>query len=882
MGWVDIVRRTAAWVTALAVLLTGFSIYYAAANLGINTDTGDMLSKEVPYQRGWEDFKRAFPQLVDTILVVVDGDSADLAEDSAAALARRIEAERALIRDVYRPEGDPFFHRNGLLYLDADELMTVTDRLADAQPLLSDLAEDPSLRGLFGVLAVAADEIAEGTEEAAGLEDVFDAIAFAFEAQRAGRPHKLSWQEVMMGQAIELDTRRRIMIVQPVDDDTELLPGARAIKRIRALTAELGLTEANGVRVRLTGSVPLSYEELQSAARGAATAAVVSVCLVTLLLFIGLRSPRLVIATLATLLMGLVWTAAFAAAVVGRLNLISLGFAVLFVGLGVDFGIHFGLRYKEAIQRGVGHAAALRDAAGGVGGALTLCAVAAAIGFFSFVGTEFIGLSELGKISGGSMFIALFANLTLMPAVLTLLPLKPERRRADPAPARVSGVSPTTPELLVRRHARSVVVGALLLGVAAALLAPKVRFDFDPLHLKDPNSESASTFVELQREERASTHSLSVLTGSLDEAVALAERLERLATVDGARTLADYVPEDQDEKLEMVDNMALFLAPVLNVASRRPAPAAGERRAALSAFRGALERLLSAAPSSPVLGAARRLAAAIDRFEAGGGATDTGLEELEDRLLATLPARLDRLRQSLNAERVKIGDLPERLRGREIATDGRHRVQIYPAEDVTENAALRRFVATVTEVAPAATGGPVVILGAGDAVARAMRQALLTAFAAISLLLLVVLRNLIAALLVLLPLLLASLLTLATAVLFNLPFNFANIIVLPLLLSLGVASGIHLVMRARGEAAGIMLSETSTPRAVVFSALTTIGSFGSLALSSHRGTASMGELLTIAIFFTLVCTLVVLPALMSVVPRRRWTGPAMGRLRRGT
>ncbi|MFQ5956129.1 MAG: MMPL family transporter, partial [Kiloniellales bacterium] len=512
--------------------------------------------------------------------------------------------------------------------------------------------------------------------------------------------------------------------------------------------------------------------------------------LVTLLLFIGLRSPRLVIATLATLLMGLVWTAAFAAAAVGHLNLISLGFAVLFVGLGVDFGIHFGLRYKEAIQRGIAHAAALRDAANGVGDALTLCALAAAIGFFSFVGTEFIGLSELGIISGSSMFIALFANLTLMPAVLTLLPLKPERRAAAAA---VSGVRPTTPELLVRRHARMVVLGALLLGAAAALLLPRVRFDFDPLHLKDPNSESASTFVELQRDDRASTHSLSVLTGSLEEAVALAQRLEGLETVDDTRTLADYVPKEQDQKLEMIDGMALFLTPVLDVSTRQPPPAAAERRAALSTFRGALKRLLAAAPNSPVVGGARRLAAALDRFEAGGAGTDAGLEELEGRLLATLPARLDRLRQSLNAERVKIGDLPERLRGREIATDGRYRVQVYPAEDVTENAALRRFVTTVTEVAPAATGGPVVILGAGDAVSRAMRQAVLTAFAAISLLLLLVLRSLVEALLVLLPLVLASLLTLATAVLLNLPFNFANIIVLPLLLSLGVASGIHLV-----------------------------------------------------------------------------------------
>ena len=176
-------------------------------------------------------------------------------------------------------------------------------------------------------------------------------------------------------------------------------------------------------------------------------------------------------------------------------------------------------------------------------------------------------------------------------------------------------------------------------------------------------------------------------------------------------------------------------------------------------------------------------------------------------------------------------------------------------------------------MAPDATGGPVVILGAGDAVSGAMRRAVLTAFAAICILLLFVLRSFIDAALVLTPLVLAALLSVASAVALGLSFNFANIIVLPLLLSLGIASGIHLVMRTRIEAAGAKLTDTSTPRAVVFSALTTIGSFGTLALSVHRGTASMGALLTIAIFFTLLCTLIVLPALMTVVEdRRRFQG----------
>ena len=576
--------------------------------------------------------------------------------------------------------------------------------------------------------------------------------------------------------------------------------------------------------------------------------------------------------------MGLIWTAAFATAAVGRLNLISVAFAVLFIGLSVDFGIHFALRYREAVIKGADHASALREAAAGVGNALTLCAVAAAIGFFSFTGTDFVGLSELGVISGSSMFIALAANMTLMPAFLTLMPLKAQGPLAADA---FAARAPRWIETQVRLKAGKVLLGALALGIVAALAASQVRFDFDPLHLKDPESESVATFLELQRDDRTAGLSLSVLRGSLAEAVELAARLEGLEAVDSTRTLADFVPEDQDEKLAMIDDMALLLAPVLEAGKGKPAPTDGERRAALNRFRAALGRLAKAAadPSRlegarrlALLDGAKRLAAAIEAFEAkgaGSAGSGVGLKGIEDRLLGTLPARLDRLRASMMAQKIALEDLPGTIKDRVLATDGRYRVEIFPAEDVTGNRALRRFVAAVRELAPDATGGPVVILGAGDAVSGAMRRAVLTAFAAISILLLLVLRSVIDSALVLAPLVLAALLSVASAVALGLSFNFANIIVLPLLLSLGIASGIHLVMRARNEAAGAKLTDTSTPRAVVFSALTTIGSFGTLALSAHRGTASMGALLTIAIFFTLLCTLIVLPALMAMVRRRR-------------
>jgi hypothetical protein len=207
--------------------------------------------------------------------------------------------------------------------------------------------------------------------------------------------------------------------------------------------------------------------------------------------------------------------------------------------------------------------------------------------------------------------------------------------------------------------------------------------------------------------------------------------------------------------------------------------------------------------------------------------------------------------------------LPEDLIEQWVSKDDHYRVTVFPRENLNDNAAIRRFVAAVRTVAPDAIGFPVIYLEAGDAVVKAFKQAFLMALVAVTFLLLILLRPKSDTLLVLLPLLLAGILTGAASVIVRIPFNFANVIALPLLLGIGVDSSIHMVHRMRAAPpAGGQLLETSTARAVLYSSLTTICSFGNLAVSPHQGMASMGVLLTIGIGFTLLCTLVVLPALM--------------------
>jgi len=859
-GWVSATRRFAWLVIALAVLATVVAADYTANNLTLNTDSADLLSPDLPYRKTYRAFQDAFPQLGDDIVVVIDGATPDQTEDAAIALSAKLREQPKLFKSVFYPAGDQFFRRNGLLFLDIEALQDLADRLADAQPLISTLAEDMSLRGLFDVLGLAVADVAKGNESAAPLARVLAMMADTVEARLAGHATLLSWRELMTGKSTTRAERRQFIIVQPAIDYSTLSPSAVAIAAIRRTAADLALDPAHGVRVRLTGGVPIREDELKSVRDSVGLASLISLVLVTALVFIGLRSPKLVLATVVSLLMGLTWTAAYATVAVGSLNLISVAFAVLFIGLAVDFCIQFGLRYKEEVDIGLGHALALRHAAMSAGQAVSLAALCAAIGFFAFVPTDYLGLAELGIIAGGGMFIGLFSALTVLPAMLSLSPPRPAKR----PPARRAAVAGGA---FIIRHAGAICVVALIVGLAALALAPSARFDFDPINLRDPSTESVQTYLDLASDSDTSPYSINVLTPSLAVAVDLGHRLEALDEVANVVTAASFIPKDQEDKLSVIEDMALFMIPILGVSETKPPPTAAERRQATETFVGDLATLADAGANAAALVApGQRLSAGLRRVMAAG---DDALAGLEHALLANLPARLDALRLSLDAGPVTLDDLPADLRARYLTEDGRARIEVFPAERLDDRAALERFVGAVRGVAPNATDVSVLLLEGVKAVIGAFKQAGVVAIALISLLLMVVLRSIADTLLVLLPLVLAAVLTVALTVLLDMPFNFANIIALPLLFSLGVAFGIYLVLRYRQEGSVAGLIATSTPRAALFSALTTMASFGSLLISHHRGTASMGALLVICLVLALGCTLIVLPALLAWRDGRR-------------
>ena len=849
---VDACRRHALLVAVFYAALAVVAGFYAADHLSIDTDLGKLISSDQPWRQQERALDKAFPQNSDLMAIVIDGATPDQASDATAALAERLGQRPDLFKSIRIPGGGDFFAKNGLLFMPKEELQNFADQLIGAQPLLGTLASDPSLSGVFGTLDLLAQGAEHGDVPVSDLDGPFDAISAAIEAALQGKYAPLSWQTLLSGRQADQRELRHFILVQPVLDYNALQPGERATRVIRAQASSLGLTPDRGVRVRITGEVALSDAQLSSLSEGATFSVALSLGLLCLWLLLGLQSLRLVGAILGTLIVGLVVTAGFAALAVEALNPISVAFAVLFVGIAVDFGIQFSVRYRDERFRVDDLVEALRRTGRGIGGPLSVAAMATAVGFLAFVPTDYTGVSDLGKIAGAGMLIALTLNLTLLPALLVL-----SRTRGEARPVGFRWAAPIDNFLL--SHRRLVVLGGAALTLASIAALPWLRFDFNPLNLQNRRDEAVATLFDLIGDPTSTPYTIEILEPSMGAAGAIAKKLESLPDVGQVITINTFVPEDQDAKLAIIQDLRTLLGPSLYPATIRP-PSTDQAMLAATANFAKDVKPLAAKGDQP----AQRLSKALDAVVARGAPV---LPAMIQNLSSNAARRLDELRASLAPQKITLANLPADVKDDWLTSDGRARVEVFPKGDMRDNKQLVDFVAQVQTVVPEATGTPVTIQESAATVTRAFTTAGIIALIAIAALLAIVLRRVGDVALVLAPLLLAGLLTLATGVIVDLPLNYANIIALPLLLGIGVSFDIYFVMRWRAGNGDLLHS--STARAILFSAFTTGTAFGSLALSNHPGTADMGKLLMLALAFTLLCTFILLPALLGPAPNGR-------------
>src|SRR5262245_11357847 len=646
--WVLAVSRRPALTVLLLIAATIAAAAYTATHVTVNSDFSEMIGKDVPYKRTFDQFNKLFPHQDNVILVVVDGDSAEYAETAATELYRAISADRAAIEYVYWPAGEAFFRKNGLLYLKTDELVQIADRLAAAQPLLGQLAADPSLRGLSGLIDQGMDAISEGRASAGDLSPLLDQMTRSIDDRLAGRSQAMSWRALMSKNPAAIHARE-LLLIKPVQDFRALEPVGAALDRIDASIAALPPAIVAHTKVRLTGEAMLSYEEIGSATKGIGAAAVLSLILLAFILIWGLRSPWLAATAFLTIVVGLIWTAFFAVTAFDELNLISVTFAVLFVGLAEDFVIHFGLRVREGIDSGRELAPALGESAEGAGSALLFLAAATATGFLAFVPTEYTGLAELGIIASAGMVIALFITLTLMPALLSLRPLaRRPRRNLEAAVTAESGL---------KHHAGTVTVVSVVAAVAAIFLLPRLQFDPDTFHLKDPTTMSVTTLLDLIAGGDTAAYPVDFMVTGLPAAREKAAKAKADPTVARVTTIETYVPEDQDEKLTIIGDMALYLGPILHVPAVAP-PSPAEIRDSLATM---IAKITTVVASGKFGDAAPSVNAFVDALSKLKDLPDNELREADGDLFRFFPFLLEQLERALSAEPITINTLPPTL-----------------------------------------------------------------------------------------------------------------------------------------------------------------------------------------------------------------------------
>ncbi|AJA64557.1 MULTISPECIES: MMPL family transporter [Bradyrhizobium] len=841
--------RFASLVVVLGLLLAVGAGYYASQHFAINTDINSLIAQNLDWRQRDQQFDRAFDRDA-TITAVVEAKTPEMATAASDALFAKLKDDKTNFQSMQQLGTGEFFEKNGLLFLPTEEVAKITSQFESAAPLVEIMAGDPSIRGLTGALETGLAGVKRGQVKLDNTARPFNQIAQTVETVLNKGNASFSWRELVSDEPLSDSDKRAFIEFKPILDYNALEPGKGATDAIRKAAAELDFPTKYQARVRLTGPVPIANEEYATVQEGAVVNGVGTVLVVLLILWLALHSAKIIFAVFINLFVGLAITTAAGLMMVGSFNLLSIAFAVLFVGLGVDFGIQYSVRYRSERYKHNDLSAALVRAAKRSAVPLSLAAMATAAGFLCFMPTDYKGIAELGQIAGVGMLVAFLSSITVLPAMLKLLNPPGEKE-----PVGYAFLAPL--DHFLEKHRVLVVGGTLLLALAGLPLLYFMKFDFNPMNLRNPHAESIATFLDLRKDPNTGANAINVMTTSEEQARQVEAKLEKVPEVLRVMSLDSFVPQDQAPKLKLLAQGAKVLNPALNPDQIDAAPTDKENVDSLKSSVDNLRRTAGDA-KGPGAVASRRLADALEKLANGDEATRN---KAQDVFVTPLKIAFGQLRNAMQAGPVTLNSLPPDLVNAWKSKDGIIRVEALPKGDPNDNDTLRKFAAAVLAAEPTAIGGPVSILKSGDTVVKAFIHAGIYALLVIGLLLWITLRRFVDVLMTLVPLLVAGAVTLEICVLIGLPLNFANIVAFPLLLGVGVAFKIYYVVAWRSGRTNLL--QTSLTRAIFFSALTTATAFGSLWLSSHPGTSSMGKLLALSLVTTLAAVLLFQPALMG-------------------
>ena len=657
-----------------------------------------------------------------------------------------------------------------------------------------------------------------------------------------------------------------LMIHPRVEKGTAEALHEATVPKLRRIMAQVQ-TQFPDVKINLTGEPVLDYDEMLQSQNDATKATALTFVLICILFAAGFREVLRPLMAVVTMIIVLAACMGYATLSVGHLNMITVTFAVMILGLGIDLGIQFIARYEEELKKGTERAEALRMTIYHTGPSIITAGVTNAAAFFAMGLSGFRGVIELGIIAGGGMLLATVATMTVLPALLLLVHRKDETTRipAQSMAARVESA-------LLRRPALTLGICALV-TVFAVFVGGRVRFDYNVLNLQSVKAESVKTELNLLHADAESTIFASVVCSNLDEARQLQKRLAELPAVGSVHSIAEMIPEDQGSKIKIIHNIRQALSTIhfdvvpddldevlKAMGTLRLRAIALAREAGEHGDRASLEVLI---PLTNALTQAQMKLKTADQAQ-----FPMRLSDYEHHFYADLESQLTIITNQADRA-MTVEDVPGPVRRMFVGKTGKFLVQVFPKEDIWEREPLVKFVHEVQQVAPGVTGTPSGLYEFVDILLRGYIKAAIWAFLVIAVLIIADFRNAYAALLTLLPLIVGMIWMVGVMVVGGINFNPANIMVLPLIVGIGVAYGIYVVQRYRETHEATFYSK-STGRAVILSALTTMIAFASLLIGAHRGIRSLGLVMTIGVIACLIAALALLPALLEAARRKGW------------
>ncbi len=867
-------------ILCLALLLSVISVIYTIKNIEFLTGRDDLMPRNAPFQVDHRAYLAEFGDQ-EEIVAVIESDDADRSIRAADALYARLNKNRVNFREVFYPGGLPYFRKNGLLFMPLEEIRQLRSTLSMAAPVLKDLATAPSVQTLFTSLTRQIDAYLAAPDPTAlkSLTFMLTTLGKGFKGFD-GKNSGMSMDSFLKGggdgkpSMLENAGKQQVITILPVKQQGSFVPAEQAIKATRAaLNDILAQPEFKGVKGGLTGVPVLEYEEMSTAQKDIEIATILSLSLTVILLLFAFRGLLNVIAAMVSLIVGICLSFGFATVAIGHLNILSMVFAIMLIGLGIEYGIQVVLRYQEELGKGITGLAAIETGLTTNVRSIIMAAATVALSFATFAFTDFKGIAELGIIAAGGVFICVLATFTVLPAMLILLEgfrKSAPRHRPNPSAKRENVFF-----INLFGKPRAIIAATLLLSLACVYPTVQTRFDYNLMNLQAEGLQSVEYAYKLMRSKENSGYFVTVTARDAAEARQLTERLEKLPSVNHVVSLPVLVPDQQEAKLAELAALRKVMVEV------KPVPYEENLRVmelptVFENFRDRVEKLrivLEARKADEVRPVGDFLAILNGFFTSLEKEKDKNalgmLRDFQGGMFAEMPDKLRMLKESLEAAPVEEADIPPQLKRRFVGKTGKLLLQVAPRKEIFEHGPLREFVSQVRSVAPNVTGEPVMVYESMTILRNSYLKAFGYAFIGIAVILMINFRSIRYALLGSLPLGSGLLLMVGGMWLAGISFNSANIIVLPLILGVGIDSAIYIINRYRqGSETPGQVTLSSAGIGVFLNALTILFSFGALMVAHHKGVFSIGAVMSLGMMASVAVFMIFLPALLELWGKR--------------